>query len=53
MYAWSCSCGDGGASVAPTWEAARHEADLHACRAGRRRDEHVVVVRPRNGAASA
>lgn len=46
MFAWSCSCGDGAGSVAVTWDAAQREGELHTCRAGRLRTEHVVVVRP-------
>ncbi|HVM46045.1 MAG TPA: hypothetical protein VM582_08935 [Candidatus Thermoplasmatota archaeon] len=52
MYSWTCSCGDGAASVEPTWDDARREAELHACRAGRLRAQHVVLVRALDASAA-
>jgi hypothetical protein len=43
MYAWTCSCGDGGPVA--TWEHAREASELHRCRVGRLRAEHVVALR--------
>jgi len=45
MYSWTCSCGDGPASVEASWEDAREQGELHVCRAGRMAAEHVVFVR--------
>lgn len=45
MYAWTCTCGDGAASAAGTWEDAQRAGEIHACRAGRMREAHVVLVR--------
>ena len=52
MYAWTCSCGDGAASIVPTWEAAQREGEIHTCRAGRMRGGHVVLVRPADASAA-
>ncbi|MFA5860710.1 MAG: hypothetical protein WDA16_03355 [Candidatus Thermoplasmatota archaeon] len=53
-YAWSCSCGDGGAGQSPTREQARLEGQLHMCRAGKMRSSaHAVLVVERDNSAAA
>lgn len=53
-FAWSCACGEGGAGWSDTREDARHEGELHMCRAGKlRASAHAIVILERSASAAA